>query len=130
MSSGLILLIIQKMPGILFYIIPGILILFLSIVIIIHNRLRKGDALIKAAISDDVKTISSLLSAGESVNYQNCDGWTALMYAALLGNENSFHFLLKHGADKNIRNSDGKTALDIVSESKCGNGTIMDYLMK
>lgn len=52
-----------------------------------------------------------LIDAGVDVNYQNSNGWNALMFAAADGNEKICELLINTGADVHYKNSNGWNAL-------------------
>ena len=59
----------------------------------------------KAARTNDVKTLKSLLDKGVKVNAGNHYGLTALSFASDKGNLEAVNFLLENGADPNLKDS-------------------------
>jgi ankyrin repeat protein len=57
--------------------------------------------------------LSELPEVSNTLNQQNADGMTALMYAAKKGLGDIMLELLGSGADKNLKNNQGETAADI-----------------
>ena len=55
--------------------------------------------------------VREFLKRGAKVNWQNVDGWSALMSAASVGDLQTVKLLLQAGANKSLRDEDGKTAL-------------------
>lgn len=75
-----------------------------------HN-LRRLCLLHLAAFEGSVDTVLLLLSAGASVNAQDLDGWTPLMYAARneIDGEALVRTLVAAGAELNKKNNRGRT---------------------
>ena len=73
------------------------------------------ELLLVAAAGGDHERVQDLLSDGANVNYQNEDGWTALMFAAdaINGNADIVRALLDAGADINIRSRMGERARNL-----------------
>lgn len=63
------------------------------------------------AMAGKLKDIIRLLGEGYDPNYQNDDGWTALMWASKRGHIDVVTTLLEFDADPDIINNDNKTAL-------------------
>ncbi|ANE48711.1 hypothetical protein SY83_03810 [Paenibacillus swuensis] len=55
-----------------------------------------------AAANGDAEQLQSLIDAGSDVNYQDGDGWTALMYSVNGNRPDLMKMLLEAGADPNI----------------------------
>ncbi|MFC4775265.1 M48 family metallopeptidase [Paenibacillus sp. GCM10023252] len=70
-----------------------------------------GSKLTRAAAEGDLNEIRALLSAGTDANYQDSDGWTALMWAAQDNRTDMIQVLLGHGADPDIQNYMEESAL-------------------
>lgn len=86
--------------------------------------------LMKAAKSGNDWQIKNLINAGADINYQDKDGWTALMYAVRYQeNLNAVTLLLQSGADIQIENNFRTTALTIAT---CYNNNpdILNELLK
>ena len=66
----------------------------------------------------DFVTVQFLLSKDPDINFQNNNGWTALMFASRNGHHQVVELLLSKDPDINIQNNDGVTALMTAS----GNG--------
>lgn len=75
------------------------------------SRNRGFSPLLKfAALGNVTAAISNRVSKGDSVNAQDKEGMTALMYAAKKGNLESVALLLSLGANPRITNKDSHTA--------------------
>eukprot|EP00951_Prasinocladus_malaysianus_P008358 scaffold60454_cov38-Prasinocladus_malaysianus.AAC.1 len=61
-----------------------------------------------------------LLSYGANADWQNSNGYTALMRAALRGNEDVVQHLLEAGADLSLANSRRRTAEDLAEGKRHG----------
>jgi hypothetical protein len=57
--------------------------------------------------------VSRMVDAGQDINAQNDEGWTALHVAAEDGNERMVRWLLAHGARADIKTTRGRTAYDV-----------------
>lgn len=68
-------------------------------------------------ISPQSSKIKEILERGANVNYQNENGYTALMLAADRQNDKIVEYLLKQGANPLLINKFGETARDLVSSS-------------
>lgn len=77
--------------------------------------LQKFDknVLFRAAVSDDIKSISSMNFVGSDVNSCDSFGWSASMIAACEGSQKVFEFLLNKGCDLAIADRSGNTALSL-----------------
>jgi ankyrin repeat protein len=71
----------------------------------------KETALTFAAMSDDKKTVDTLLAAGAQRDPKNKTGWTPLIVAAINGHTEIVKSLLASGADMNARDEDNWTPL-------------------
>ena len=67
-------------------------------------------SLLDATFSNNV-AVQCLLDIGANVNYQDDDGYTALMWAVCINNIDIIHQLLQAGADVHIQGKIGLTAL-------------------
>lgn len=76
--------------------------------------------LMEACWRGDYEEVSRLIIAGESVNAQNNNGTTPLMYAKTFafgsGDPRILKLLLRSGADPSLRDRAGKTAADYTRE--------------
>jgi serine/threonine-protein phosphatase 6 regulatory ankyrin repeat subunit B len=54
-----------------------------------------------------VAIVRLLLEAGANVNFQNCDGWNALIFASGQGYLEHVRLLLDFGADPNLTSNNG-----------------------
>ena len=70
------------------------------------------------------EVVSTLLDAGASVNRQDRNQWTALMWAMTNRHKDIAKILLDHGASPDLKSSSGRTALDFAPP----NGEMSDYL--
>ena len=74
-----------------------------------------ADALIDAAVKNDVTLVKQLIGTGVDVNGVDLAGYTALYYAAMRGFVECAKVLLEADADVNIANDIGWTPLHTVS---------------
>jgi uncharacterized protein YxeA len=59
-------------------------------------------------------SLTELIKANPTlINYQDCQGRTALHYAAANGDKTNVEFLIKNGADKSLKDKQDKTAEDL-----------------
>jgi ankyrin repeat protein len=65
----------------------------------VNEMNRRGDELIRTAMSGDVVKVRQLVADGADVNFANRLGVTALMVAAQWNRPEIVHFLLSKGAD-------------------------------
>jgi ankyrin repeat protein len=80
---------------------------------------QQGGLLLQAAACCNANAIEALLRQGEVadfIDFQENDGWTALMRAANNGHSEALKLLLDKGADPNLRNSAGQTALMLAAQ--------------
>lgn len=77
--------------------------------------LKKFDRnlLFRAALSDDLETVSSLNYKGNDVNSCDSFGWSALMIAACEGSQKVCKFLLNEGCNVNTVDRSGNSALSL-----------------
>ena len=68
---------------------------------------------LKLTENNNIKVIRRAIAEGEDVNFQDEEGWTALMQASKRGYLGIVEQLIKEGADINIQNKFGITALMI-----------------
>ncbi len=73
-------------------------------------------ALIDAAQTDQVASVSLLLERGAKSDIQDHWGSTALICAANRGHSDTTRVLLEHGANTDIQANDGKTALLVATQ--------------
>lgn len=71
------------------------------------------DVLFRAALSDDVKSVSSMHFTGNDVNSCDAFGWSGLMIAACEGSRKVCEFLLNKDCDLTIADRSGNTALSL-----------------
>lgn len=77
---------------------------------------RGQTKLMQAVMAGDIKLVANLLFSGASVNEQDDEGWTALMYAARYQNDSRItQSLLAAGADVTIKNDYALTALSLAA---------------
>jgi ankyrin repeat protein len=75
-----------------------------------------------------VQLIELLIAKGATVNHQDDDGATALIYAARNGDTPAVNALLRNGASVNIANHNGETALMKAAASSCTEETVRALL--
>jgi RNA polymerase primary sigma factor len=79
-------------------------------------------ALLKfAALGNVTAAINNRISRGDSINAQDKDGLTVLMYAARKGNLEAVNLLLSLGADPGIKNHDQQNAADLAKNAGFSN---------
>ncbi len=71
----------------------------------------KSDALLEAAINNNVAEVARLIQAGADVNARDRIGYTALMWAANYYAVDAAKALIEAGADINAKDNNGYTAL-------------------
>lgn len=71
------------------------------------------NVLFRAALSDDIQTVSSMKFQGNDVNIADSFGWSALMIAACEGSQKVCRFLLNQECDIAIADRKGNTALSL-----------------
>src|SRR5437867_1976368 len=81
----------------------------------------KPTAIMKAAKEGDHKALQNALTAApETVNYQNIDGYTALMYAASANDNKTVEILVDHKADPAILGFHSVNALHLACQRSQG----------
>lgn len=70
-----------------------------------------------AALGNVTTAIANRVSRGDSVNAQDKDGLTVLMYAARKGNLEAVNLLLSLGADPDVKNHDQQNAADLAKNA-------------
>ncbi|XP_037035978.1 G patch domain and ankyrin repeat-containing protein 1 homolog [Bradysia coprophila] len=80
-----------------------------------ENQLVNFDksVLFRAALSDDLKSVSLMKFTGNDVNSCDTFGWTGLMIAACEGSRKVCEFLLHKGCDLAIADRSGNTAMSL-----------------
>lgn len=81
--------------------------------------------MIYAACFGHKEVVVSLLNAGASVDNQDKNQWTALMWAITNSHQDIAKLLLDHGASTEVKSSSGRTALDFIPP-----GTVMSEFLK
>lgn len=66
-----------------------------------------------AALGNVTAAINNRIRRGDSINAQDKDGLTVLMYAARKGNLDAVNLLLSLGADPDVKNNDQQNAADL-----------------
>lgn len=84
--------------------------------------------LIESVINGDMTQMNRLLQAGEDVNAQDSNGWTALHWAAKTPDADSVNALLAAGADPNVEDIFGMTP--IMSAAADGQLEIVQSLLQ
>ena len=77
---------------------------------------KKGEELTRAMETKDCVRAGSLVKSLESVDYQDKDGNSLLIYAIFFNCQDVINTLLEKGANLNLQNSDGVTALFVASQ--------------
>jgi serine/threonine-protein phosphatase 6 regulatory ankyrin repeat subunit B len=75
-----------------------------------------------------VQLVELLIAKGATVNHQDDDGATALMYAAGNGDTQVVNALLRSGASVNVADNNGETALMKAAASSCDEETVRALL--
>lgn len=70
-----------------------------------------------AALGNVTAAINNRIGRGDSINAQDKDGLTVLMYAARKGNLEAVNLLLSLGADPSIKNHDQQNAADLAKNA-------------
>ncbi len=78
------------------------------------KELGKHVTIFKAAITNDIESLSKIIKTTKNLNAHDQFGSTALSWAAGLGSTEAVELLIKSGADVNARNRDRRTPLDNV----------------
>jgi Ankyrin repeats (many copies)/Ankyrin repeats (3 copies) len=83
------------------------------------KALEKNQALLSCINNPDAKLIDikGMLDNGAELNYQDKDGYTALMLTIKHNNEQIAEYLLKLGANPLLRNKQGKIASELAAHS-------------
>src|SRR5258708_5150155 len=89
------------------------------LVVAVHAAETNDSRLLEAARTQDVKTVSTLLSQKAGVNARSSDGSTALLWLAHWNDVDTADLLLRAGADANLANDFGMTPLS----QACTNGS-------
>lgn len=79
----------------------------------IERKTFDENLLFRAALNDDIKTVSSMNFTGNDVNKCDPFGWSALMMAACEGSRKVCKFLLNQQCDINITDRSGNSALSL-----------------
>jgi hypothetical protein len=86
----------------------------------IHGAMPAGSTdlmfLVMHTSPGDLEQALGVPEIRQSINEQNTDGMTALMYAAQNGKGDNIGILKQHGANLGLTNSAGKTARDLLPE--------------
>ncbi|MFB1080516.1 ankyrin repeat domain-containing protein [Jeotgalibacillus sp. JSM ZJ347] len=85
-----------------------------------------SDMPITAAVKSNNPEWVRVFAEADEVNWQNQQGWTALMFASDYGFTESVSMLLELGADTDIENDNGNTAADLAANYD--NGEILSLL--
>ena len=75
------------------------------------RRLAGRHGLPAACLKGDGPTISALVAAGASLDVQNADGFSALIYASLYGHSDGVRALVDAGASVDLQDARLRTAL-------------------
>lgn len=81
-----------------------------------------------AAMEDDVPTIETLLSSGDSPDRQDEQGFTPLHFAAQQNSLSAAAALLRAGATVDVENAFGNTALFVAVFNSHGRGELIGLL--
>ena len=85
-----------------------------------HSPIEKNSILLCEYVKKPrvkIEKIANLLNSGANINYQDLNGYSALMFAADAENERVVEYLLKKGANPVLCNKNGDTARDMVSSN-------------
>ncbi|KAJ9135452.1 hypothetical protein P3X46_032634 [Hevea brasiliensis] len=75
--------------------------------------------LIFVAQAGDIEALKVLINWGEiNLDYQDCNGFSAVMFAALKGHVEAFQLLVYAGADVKLHNKAGETAITLSEMSQ------------
>ena len=72
----------------------------------------------QAASNGDLKAISILHKAGNSLDKKDASGWTPLFWGVAVDGQKAVKLLLDKGAKVNLTNNDGQTPLDWAIQTK------------
>ena len=75
------------------------------------NGVPLGRLLIEATLDNNIAEVYRLIENGANINYQEMNGYTALLFASRTNRREIAYILIQAGADINIRNSNGYTPL-------------------
>lgn len=78
-----------------------------------------NNALWLACVGEGIETMDLLIRAGITLNHQNDNGATCLMYAASTGRHAVLQKLLDAGADPTLKTQDNFSALDMAATIEC-----------
>ncbi len=84
-----------------------------------HRNMDGTTALWACVVSNSFDMADRLLGAGASIDSQNDNGATTLMYAASAGKTEWVKYFLARGSDTSPTSLDGFTALDLASNVEC-----------
>lgn len=85
-----------------------------------YDTFAKGTTLLMmAARSGNLAIVQSLVDAGESIDLQDDDGFSALSHAAARGHENIVELLLDAGASAGLDDRHGLATLRLAAKSGC-----------
>ncbi|WP_410511078.1 ankyrin repeat domain-containing protein [Paenibacillus sp. BR2-3] len=76
-----------------------------------NSSLESTTPLITAVVDEDLQNLNNLLNAGESIDTQDSNGWTALHWAVKASYTEGFNALIQAGADPNMEDSYGAVPL-------------------
>lgn len=77
-----------------------------------------NEDLLQASKRGDALKVRKLLERASSVdvNYQDKNGWSALMYAVRGGHDKSVNWILERGANPDLRNDDEESTLIVATK--------------
>lgn len=89
---------------------------FLIFLFLLNFNLRANFKLIEASYYGKTQEVKNLIKNKVDVNFQNNNGFSALMVASACGHENIVKILLENKANQDLRNKNGDTALILALE--------------
>ena len=92
------------------------------------RQIKLTEALVAAAVSQELNAIDAVIARGAHIDWANPAGYTALMFAAASGRVRNVQRLIELGAKVNVKSNAGETAIDLANRS--GHTRIVKMLNK